>query len=159
MMTTTKRPASTLMIPDARLAQLRMLAGDKGTIVDTIEQLLNGAIEAGRLPDELPGFPITLEGGLVRLGIGAEFTGPTMNGADANDVAATLEAAAGASVRTLIMLTGGNGTVEISRAGRAVAITSANLDAKVSARATLTPRMALDLARQLRAAARRIQRS
>lgn len=60
-----------IVIPDERAVQLKRYADARGlTLADAVGDLLNRAIEAGDLPDEIPGFEITRNGEKVDIDAG-----------------------------------------------------------------------------------------
>lgn len=152
----TSRPVGTIMMPTARLAQLRTLASLREppvSVNELIEQLINHEIEAGGLPDELPGFTVGIvpHGGgfAVEFTMAPGFGFERMRSPDALAIAGLLDdvsttgTARGKSVGTAPH------QIKIVRVGRGVVI--AGLEP--NQRRSLTPQMARDLARQLRRAA------
>ncbi|WP_157196497.1 hypothetical protein [Methylobacterium sp. 88A] len=154
------RPAGTIMLPAARLAQLHNLAALRDPPISTtelIEELIGREVEAGAIRDELPGFSICV----VDHGKGyvpsfiidddLDFGFERMRPADALAIADVLDAvsrpgpAAGKSIGVAPRL------LKIARVGRGVVL-AGSLPGQ---RRTVTSRMARDLARQLRAAVER----
>lgn len=152
------RPAGTIMLPAARLAQLHNLAALRDPPISTtelIEEMIGREVEAGAIPDELPGFSICVldhaEGYVPSFIIdddhdfGFERMRPADALADVLDAVSRPGPAAGKSIGVAPRL------LKIARVGRGVVI-AGSLPGQ---RRTVTPRMACDLARQLRAAVAR----
>lgn len=60
-----------IVIPDERAEQLKTFAQAKGlSLADAVGELLNRAIKAGDLPDEMPGFQVFVNGEEVTLDTG-----------------------------------------------------------------------------------------
>jgi len=61
-----------ILLPDERAEQLKRFADAEGlTISDAVGALIRLAIEAGKIPDELPGFEVTRHGKSVKIDTGA----------------------------------------------------------------------------------------
>ncbi len=61
-----------ILLPDERAEQLKRFAESQGvTIADAVGLLIRDAIEAGKIPDELPGFKVTRRGNSVKIETGA----------------------------------------------------------------------------------------
>lgn len=152
----TPRPVGTVMLPAARLGQLRTLAGLREppiSVTELIEDLIGREVEAEVIPDELPGFTIGIlphrEDLVVSFTMEQGFGYERMRSSDAVAIANVLDdvstagAARGKSIGT------GDDQIRIVRVGRGVVIAGT----EPHQRRSLTPRMACDLARQLRKAA------
>lgn len=60
-----------ILLPDERAEQLKRLAESQGvSIADAVGLLIRDAIEAGKIPDELPGFKVTRRGNSVKIDTG-----------------------------------------------------------------------------------------
>ncbi len=61
-----------ILLPDERANQLRTFASSKGvSLADAIALLINDAIAAGKIPNEVPGFTIERAGDAVLVDTGA----------------------------------------------------------------------------------------
>lgn len=152
------RPVGTVMLPTARLAQLHTLAGLREppiTVTELIEEMVSREMEAGTIPDQLPGFTVCVldhgQGYVPSFIIDddLDFGFERMRPADALAVAGVLEAAVTPGAASGKSIGTGSDQIKIARVGRGIVITGTRPDHRRS----LTPRMALDLARQLRNAA------
>ncbi len=145
-----RRPNTTITLPVERLAQLKLLADQRGlSLVETVEQLINEAAATGAIPDELPGYRVsrTAEGRVV-LTIGdrplaALGTQQALTLADLFEGVADRSAPGGKAV------TIGTDELKIARVGRGVVLAVEGATGPISKR-TMTPGMAKDLARHIR---------
>ncbi|MBL0406555.1 hypothetical protein JKG68_21590 [Microvirga aerilata] len=145
--------STTIMLPGARVAQLRALAeADGTTISEVIDRLINAEIAAGRLPDRLPGFDVVPTAGRVFLSM-QTFTFPAMSPAQARKIADILDEF-GTDKEGGKKATFGKGDDEISfkiaRKGRGIIIAGDDVQTGRTMKATVTPGMARDLARIIR---------
>jgi hypothetical protein len=147
------RPASTIMLPVERVAQLRALAASNGTtITETIERLINQEIAAGRLPDTLPGFDVIATVSGVFLSV-HDFTFPALSPRQARQIAGLLEEfGTGKEGGKKARFSTGDEEIRfrISRKGRGVMIGGEDIQAARTVKATMTAGMARDLARIIR---------
>lgn len=66
--------ATQIMIPNERAAQLRQIATDNGVkIPDAIGLLIEWAVEAGKVKDEIPGIVITRNGKEIDVELGTDW--------------------------------------------------------------------------------------
>ncbi len=154
MTTKTARPASTIMLPEARIAQLRALADANGvTLTETIERLINNEIAAGRLPDTLPGFEVTPAVRRVYLTVD-DFTFPAMTVRQARQIADLLTDITHDQDGHRQGFKFGPGAEAVvfgvARRGRGIVIGGDDPQTGRSVKATVTPSMARDLSRIIR---------
>lgn len=147
------RPQTTVTLPNARAAQLERLSVSSGvSVAELIEQLINREIAAGRLVDSLPGFEITTTKRPRRViltvpdGIQLDPIAPVQ----ARTLADAFEALAGGHPGKRISTA--NAILLLTRRGRGIVLQSER-GFDTFGKASMTPTMARDLARQLRAAA------
>jgi hypothetical protein len=147
--------------------QMKALAGAKGiSVTEALELLINRAIEAGDIPDVLPGFEVRREGGHVGLTLDGTPL-PAINPEMARHVADDLEHAGtalkhGKGVPRWFGCNGYGGTdfmLVIGRIGTGVVVSFEEMQegkaigAGRKVQAAMTRGMAVDLARQIRNAA------
>lgn len=145
------RPIATITIPTSRHDQLRALAAHHSTtIVELIESFLLSAIKRGELPDELPGFTATAAGDAVTVTLDG-YQLPPLQPDEARIVAGLIK---NASNLPPLSLPGGV-RLFARRVGRGVALAVLDPSGQPAVRATMTPSMAVDLARIIRTAADR----
>jgi hypothetical protein len=147
------RPASTIMLPVERVAQLRALAATDGTtITETIERLINQEIAAGRLPDQVPGYDVIAAVRRVFLSV-HDFTFPALSPRQARQIARLLEEfGTGKEGGKKAWFSTGAEEIRfrISRKGRGVTIGGEDIQTARTVKATMTAGMARDLARIIR---------
>jgi hypothetical protein len=155
------RPASTIMLPVERVAQLRALAAaDSTTITETIERLINEQIAAGRLPDTLPGYDVIAAVSRVFLSV-HDFTFPAMSPRQARQIAELLEEfGTGKEGGKKARFSTGAEEIRfrISRKGRGVTIGGEDIQTARTVKATMTAGMARDLARIIRTEAAKVSK-
>lgn len=143
-----------IKLPAARGAQLKALAkGRNLTIVDLIGTWIGEAIEAGEIPDEIPGFVVERakqpSRNMIRFAVdGGEVVAWPQ---EAIGLADTLEELASTPGSVLIFLKERVGMVQIDRVGNGVCI---ELKDQEGARKVVAPGIARDVARQLRRVAK-----
>jgi len=139
-----------IKIPDERATQLKALADREAiTVTDLLGRFINREIKVGRLPDETPGFRFKPIGRKVQIEIDG-IKAPAIPHEDARSLADQLER---------IAIKGGAfldadapGSFQVGRVGNGVYLQFVSNGAK--ARRVLAPSVTLDVARQLRRAAK-----
>jgi hypothetical protein len=143
------RPVSSILLPTARVEQLKALAEKRGLSLSAIfDDILRNAIVRGELPDTLPGFEVVSKDEHVWLVIG-DFGLAPMPWAAAFAVATTLETLSGPDRKLggrKFTLAGGF-SLSIARAGRGIVIAADESETGGSVRTSITPGMAEDLSR------------
>lgn len=160
-------PTLQMKIPAARAGQLKALAARRGTTaMGALEHLLNLAIEDGEIPDTLPGYEVVREGGVVVLTLDGQRI-PGFAASMAHGIAAEIEAAGRRTMNGKVArrFYGADGSpldivhmLTIGPVGAGVGIVhtvapaSGKFEDGERVAAGMTHGMAVDLARQIRAA-------
>lgn len=85
-----KRQATTITLPTERASQLRAIAAAHGlSLTDLIRTYIEGEIRAGVIPDEVPGFRVSVVNGLIEFELQGRTIAFTMK--EASTVADALE--------------------------------------------------------------------
>jgi hypothetical protein len=157
-----KRPITTITISTLRAGQLRAIAAVHGVSVsDLIARFIESEIQKGTIPDELPGFSVTKARNSVKLEIQA--VSGVFRSSDVKDAVDGIEEVAHqpiGSYRTrdgklsnlygwFYCKTEPNGFFQVRRRGRGVVVELR--EGRKNVKKTLTPELALSLARIMRA--------
>lgn len=153
------KPATSITLPVERAAQLHTLADALGvTVSEAVEHLINREIAAGTIPDELPGFEIKIAEKHVWLTM-PDFGFPPLHPAHARYVADLLCHIAdhGTAGRGNVLGLADGMRLIVGRKGRGVLLIGQDDALDRTCKASMTPQMARDLARQIRKAANQAQ--
>lgn len=145
--------AKQIMIPDERAAQLEKFASDHGVKVsEMIGLLVEWAIEAGKVKDEIPGIAIYRDGKKVDIDLGDWKKSMSLLQADAftTKLRQTIRAALTPAPDNLLLPAPDFGAI-ISRHGPGVKI----VDSVTGAQKTLAKSVAGDIARMIDTAAKK----
>jgi hypothetical protein len=143
------RPISTITLPRERVLQLREASKKHNlTMSELIGRYVAMEIEAGIIPNQIPGFSVRRAGTEVEFGFGNS-PSLTLTPGEARRVAECIERAARDNARDFAQLKSGK-TFFAQRAGRGVIIQYHETFQKPLARRSLTPDIARDLAHMLR---------
>ncbi len=149
------RPVGTILLPIERARQLKSVADARGSrITDLIEAIVTGAILAGEIPDSTPGFKIepSVNGGVTFATDDGQLGFAKLTAIDGLRIADALEAISTGGKGKVLEITGQNSLV-VARKGQGVVLLGRDAAGAETGRRTITPSLARDLARQLRAAA------